>query len=148
MPKHFPVSGEVHGLPRVVRLPATIGHCKISSTAFHNNHTAIPRSPAERLTIQDVAVYRCQHWACSAHGVAFEHVTVTDIRGGGMATSFLWGCLFRHVVLRGWFGGVLFRWQVDHTDKVLSRRFLTANLAVYASIDWALDISESSFSIY
>jgi hypothetical protein len=78
----------------------------------------------------------------------FEDVTVTDIRGGGLATSVLYGCLYHHVVLRGWFGGVMFRWQVDQDDKAFSRRFLTANLTAYASMDWALDVSEASFSIY
>lgn len=148
MPRHFRVTGEVHSLPRAARLPATIGHRNFSNIAFHNNYTAIPQSPAERLTIRDVGVYRCQHWACSAYGVAFEDVTINDIRGGGLAMSFLWGCLFQHVVLRGWFGGVQFRWQVDPNDQLVSRRFLTANLTAYTSLDWALDISEASFSTY
>jgi hypothetical protein len=148
MPKYFPVAGEIHGLARVPKLPATIGGCKISNTTFHNNSSAIPTTPSKRLTIRDVGVYRCRHFACSAYGVLFEDVTVTDIRGGGRATSFLHGCVYSRVVLRGWIGGVLFRWFVDPNDNALSEAFLAANLQAYSSMDWALDISEASFSIY
>jgi hypothetical protein len=148
----FTVSQEITGLSRLShKLPATIGDCKISHTAFHNNSTAIPTDPAKRLTIRDVSIYRCQHWACYAYGVVFDNVTLMDVRGGGIgakAPSFLWGCVFSRVRIRGPLSGLWFRWKVDPDDDSLSRRFLWANIALYESIDWALDISEARFSIY
>jgi hypothetical protein len=148
----FTVAGEITGLGRArPKLPATIGNFKISHTAFHNNSTAIPTNPTARLTVRDVSIYRCKHWACHAYGVVFDNVTVTDVRGGGIggkATSFLWGCVFSHVRIRGALSGVWWRWKVDPDDDDLSRRFLWANLSRYESIDWALDISEARFSIY
>jgi hypothetical protein len=95
-----------------------------------------------------VTVYRCEHYACHAFGVAFENVTVHDIRGGGRAPSFLWGCVFSRVVLQGWISGLMFRWQVDLDDERYSRHFLQANLAYYQSVDWALDVSQARFSFY
>jgi hypothetical protein len=148
----FTANGEITGLGRSrPRLPSAVGNCKISHTAFHNNSTAIPTSPVARLTIRDVAMYRCHHWACYAYGVVFDSITVTDVRGGGVgakAPSFLWGCVLSHVRIRGAFSGVWWRWRVDPNDDGLSRRFLSANLAFYKSIDWALDITEARFSIY
>jgi hypothetical protein len=148
----FTVSQEITGLSRLShKLPATIGDFKISYTAIHNNSTAIPRDPAKRLTIRDVSIHRCQHWACSAYGVVFDNVALTDVRGGGVgakAPSFLWGCVFSRVRIRGPLSGLWFRWKVDPDDDSLSRRFLWANIALYESIDWALDISEARFSIY
>jgi hypothetical protein len=60
--------------------------------------------------------------------------------------SFLWGCVFSHVRLRGWISGILVRWQVDPNDLEFSKRFLAANLQMYRSIDWAIDITEAKFS--
>ena len=147
MTRHFPVTGEVTdlGFPR---LPATVGNCKIANTAFHNNSTPMPRKPDARLTIREVSVYRCQHWACSARGAVLDDISVTDLRGGGRAPSFLWGCVFSRVRLRGWISGLMWRWQLDLNDDTASRRFLWANLSMYNSIEWALDISEAQFSFY
>jgi hypothetical protein len=147
MPRHFPVTGEITDLG-CPRLPATVGHCKIADTAFHNNWTPMPCKPEERLTIRDVAVSRCAHWACSANGAVLDDITITDLRGGGRAPSFLWGCVYSRVRLRGWISGLMWRWQLDPNDDAKSRRFLQANLAMYESVEWALDITEARFSFY
>lgn len=146
-PKHFAVEGEITGL-HSLRGPAAVGNCKIARTSFHNNSTPVPLKPEDRLTIQDVAIYQCQHWACFARGVVFRDVSVTDIRGGGRAPSFLFGCAYIHVSLRGWISGVMMRWQVDFDNQQLSRRFLWANMTLYESIDWALNIEEANFSFF
>lgn len=104
------------------------------------------RRVGDRLTIRDVEVRQCQHWACSAYGAVFENVVVTDLRGGGRAPSFMWGCLFSRVTLRGWISGLLVRWQIDPEDDSLSREFLAANLSRYQTMDWALDITQAQFS--
>jgi hypothetical protein len=147
MPRHFPVSGEISGL-HVSALPTTIENCSIANTAFHNNSNVLPRRPNERLLIREIAIHRCEHFACYARGAIFEAVCVTDIRGGGMARSFLWGCAFHRTRLRGWISGVMFRWMVSPDDEVLSRQFLLANTKLHESFDWALDITEASFSFY
>ena|SRR5881394_368831 len=97
MPSAFPIRAEITGLKCPV-LPASVGNCKISNVAFHSNSAPQPKSPDKRLTIRDVAVYQCQHWVCDAHGVIFEDITITDIRGGGpgaMGRSYLWGACVR-----------------------------------------------------
>lgn len=91
---------------------------------------------------------RCAHWACSARGAMFEDVTLTDIRGGGRAPSFLWGCVFSRVTLRGWISGILFRQYVDPQDETANRVFSAANAELYQSINWALDIREAQFSFF
>ena len=147
MPRQFPVREEISGLVGPEG-PGIVGACSIGGTQFHNNSTKMPRSPERRLTIRDVSVNRCEHFACIARGVAFEDVKVTDIRGGGRALSFLWGCLYSRVALRGHIGGILVRWRVDPRDEEFSRTFLQANLSAYQHVDWALDISEAQFSYF
>ncbi len=145
MPSYFPVDGEVSGL-NVRGARSEIGNCSLRSIAFHNNHIGYPFSLNERSVIRDVSIHKCAHWACSAYGTLFEDVSVADIRGGGRAMSFLWGCVFSRVTLRGWISGVLVRWQVDSNDLEFSKRFLAKNLAIYRSIEWALDITQAQFS--
>jgi hypothetical protein len=147
MAKHFPVRGEVHGL-RPSNSTALLGNCSFSSISFHNNHVPRPSHPSRRVKVHDVAVFRCEHWACSAQGTIFEDVTVTDIRGGGRAMSFLWGCVFSRVILRGWISGILFRRNIDPEDQAANHAFAAANAEMYQTITWALDIREAQFSFF
>ena len=146
MPKHFPVSGSAWPAPRSAA-SATIGALHQNSStraAFHNNHTNSTVTGGAVDLIQDVAVYRCQHWRAQLmvwHSSSHSHrhpwrryghlipVGVpyfdTSCCGAGLAAFSL-------------------GWQVDHMDKVLSRRFLTANLAVYAPLSIGRSISLSS----
>jgi hypothetical protein len=148
MPRHFPVSGEISGL-HVSAFPTTLGNCSIANTTFHNNSNTTPRHPNDRLMIRDVSVNRCEHFACSARGVIFDSVSVTDIRGGALtARSFLWGCAYHHTTLRGWIAGIMFRWMISPDDEIVSLKFQLANTKLHESFDWALDITEASFSFY
>lgn len=133
VPKYFPVDGELSGL-RGFKAAAVVGNCSLRSLAFHDNGMPRPRRVGDRLTIRDVEVRQCQHWACSAYGAVFENVVVTDLRGGGRAPSFMWGCLFSRVTLRGWISGLLVRWQIDPEDDSLSREFLAASLSRYQTM--------------
>jgi len=80
--------------------------------------------------------------------VVFDGVLVENLRGGGMAPSFLWSCVFRHTTLAGWIGGLMWRWRMHTDDDEMALRLHAANQQFYETVDWALDISEADFSFY
>ena len=91
---------------------------------------------------------RIQHHANSAYGAFFDDIDVTDIRGGGRAWSYLWGCAYRHVILRGWIAGLTFKWQSHFSpqDHRVEKRYQKANQKLYEAVDWAIDVSEAKFT--
>lgn len=146
MPKYFPVEGETTGL-LAPDSGGLIEDVSLSNTSINNCHIPAPSRPARRTVVRRVKLYRIQHYSCYAHGALFEDVIVTDLRGGRRAPSFFFGCAFKNVVLRGWIGGFMVRSEVGvfHPPRII-RRYRKANLALYRSMDWALDITEAQFS--
>ena len=145
MPKRFPVEGELRDLRPGADI-AVAGHCELRSIAIHNSSLRLPTSPERRFTVREVVLQQCQHWGCSAHGTLFEDISITDFRAGIGAPSFLWGCLYSRVILKGWISGLVFDWQVDGADPALSRDFHAANLIGYRSVQCALDVCEARFA--
>ena len=146
MPRYFPVEGEISGL-YIASKRAVIEDVSLAGTAFNNCSIHPPRKPADRAVLRRITVGRVHHWACRACGALFDDVTVTDIRGGGRAPSFLWACAYHHVTLRGSIGGLMFRWQLNFKqDEGMSASYHEANLALYESMDWAIDVSEAKFT--
>jgi hypothetical protein len=142
MSRSFPVTGEISGL-KYAKPGSIVGNCRVSGTTFHNNHTARPRLPSDRVWIKDVTVHQCRHFACSAFGARFEDVLVQDVKGD---RSFLWGCTYSRVTFCGSIAGILFRWQVDPNDARLSREFLLESARYYQSVEWALDLRDAKFT--
>lgn len=144
VPAYFRVEGEIRSLHAADR-DVVAGHT-LSGIAFNNCFVRLARRPKHRTVLRNIRVERIHHWACYAHGAYFDDVTVTDIRGGGRAPSFLFGCVYRHVTLRGWIGGLVFKWKADLDDVRHADRYREANLEMYQTIDWALDISDARFT--
>lgn len=138
------MSQEVSGLRLKRGLSAS--NFSLTNTTIHNCFIEAPKSLAHRSVVRDVTIRQCQHFACSAIGAHFENVTVEDIRGGGRAMSFLWGCVYSNVLLKGWIGGLLHRWMLDPNDIPRSRELLTDNVCFYNDIDLALDIAGARFT--
>ncbi|MEL6449425.1 MAG: hypothetical protein AAFQ62_15940 [Pseudomonadota bacterium] len=124
------------------------GNVSVGRTTVHNNSTPVPSTVRDRVTVRDVSVFQCRHYACLAHGAIFEDVTVTDIKCVGNAPSFLWGCSYSRVSLRGYIGGLMFRWQCDLQDMRLSTEVAAAQSNEYAGVEWALDLTEADFSSF
>jgi hypothetical protein len=79
---------------------------------------------------------------CSVGGVVFDEVLVDGLQTDDLL--FIWGCAFRHVVLRGRVGRLLLSQLVSPLPeyRALAQAFLKANAEFYRNIDWALDLTE------
>jgi hypothetical protein len=147
VPKYFKVSGEISGL-QAAPYPCVVNGKAFANTTIDNAYAPPPAHPAKRLTLRDISLVRVRHFACSPHGVVFDTCSVENLRGGGMAPSFLMGCVFRRTTLAGWIGGVMWRWQVDFNDPNASQKIHAWNLKFYEGVDWALDITKADFSFH
>lgn len=98
--------------------------------------------PGLSLEVRDVVVERCSMDRCSSQSVFFEDVTVDTL---GMAQMHrLYGCVFKHVTLRGKIGPLMA--MGPHTSLTNRPEFIAGIVEMYSAVDWALDISEAIFS--
>ena len=144
MPRHFPVTQEVSGFRLLPGCSAS--GFSVTNATVHNCHVEPPKSLRNRSTISDIGIYRCEHFACSASAAIFHNVVVEDIRGGALGRTFLWGCVYSQVRLRGWIGGLLHRWMVDPNDQRMNREVLSDNRRLYEGIDLSLNLVEARFT--
>lgn len=97
--------------------------------------------PELTLKVRDVVVERCRIDRCSSQGVFFEDVTVDTLRMAQMHR--LYGCVFKHVTLRGKIGPIMA--MGPHASLVNRADHVAGMLDKYKRVDWALDISEAIF---
>lgn len=146
MPKYFPVQGEISGLS-ILTKGEVIENGSIWGTSLNNCSIHPPADPGDRAILRHISLTRIEHYANRAWGAFFDDITVTDIRSPGIIRTFMWGCAYRHVTLRGWIGGLMFRWQLHfRDDRRMEKRYQKANAKLYESMDWAIDVSEAKFT--
>lgn len=132
---------------------------------FDNCSVRQAEHPEHRTIFRRVVFKNCRVWACNLDDVILEDVMVDGLRtgsgGGRIYPLKVTGARFTHVTLRGNVGGIIIAeaWSwFDHRPlwrqafrrglppKTRDRLINEANRAHYASVDWALDISEANFS--
>lgn len=90
----------------------------------------------------------CVALGCSVGSAIIEDVAVDGFATPGRVPFFVRGAAFRHVALRGRFGGVTITGDARRPsmkgwdDLALRREIDDANATYYQGVDWALDISE------
>lgn len=144
MPRHFPVTQELSGLR--LKRGSTASNLSLANATVHNSYIEAPKSLKHRSVVRGATIRQCEFFSCNAAGALFEDVNVDDIRGGGRAMSFLWGCVYSNVQLKGWIGGVLHRWMLDPNDIPRSLELLPENARFYDNIELALDIAGARFT--
>ncbi len=79
------------------------------------------------------------------HAAVVEDCVVSNLKTHGLLQT--WGAVFKHVVLKGRLGRVMFSPYValGTASPAEQRAFDEANASFYARVDWALDISEGEF---
>jgi hypothetical protein len=106
--------------------------------------------PARRTYVRDVHARRCRFDRCGVGPAFFDEATIDGATIVGNLIIF--GAVFRHVTLRGPIRGNViynaeYEWSVMPTyDPRAAEAFREANTAHWASVDWALDISEARCS--
>ena len=101
-------------------------------------------APIERSIARQIRVTNCSVNAFTGIGAIFDDVVVDGLRTSHAPVN-LSGCAFRHVVMRGTIGSILFNRDRDFAARRGSRNgaFRRANEEFYQTVDWALDISEA-----
>lgn len=90
----------------------------------------------------------CVALGCAIGSAVIEDVLVDGLLTPGRVPFFIRGAAFRHVTLRGRFGGLTITGDARRPsmkgwdDADLRREIDAANATYYQSVDWALDISE------
>jgi hypothetical protein len=149
MSKFPPLRGEISSLyPR--QTPLLLSNLSIAHMSINNCDIPFERRPQRRARLSNISIFQCEHYANSAHGAFLHEVTLTDLRGSSKAPSYLRGCVYSRVTLRGRMGGLWFWHRVNchDDDPQLEAAYRAANDAEYRTIDWALDITEAKFGHY
>jgi hypothetical protein len=111
---------------------------------FEGGVLSLTRNPRLRTTVRNVSIRDC-----SVRGSTIGPAVIEDLLIDGLQTHTLlqtWGAAFRHVTLRGRVGRVVCSDLVEPATSLTQtqRAFDSANAAFYASVDWAIDITEAS----
>jgi hypothetical protein len=123
----------------------TFSDLEFRNCRFINCRISITKNPRRRSTIRDVRLIGCETRMCGIEAAIIEDAVVD-----GLKTNYplpIGGSVFKHVVLKGDIG----RLMIDSTvlpgklTEAEQEAFDEANAAYYASVDWALDISEARF---
>ena len=118
---------------------------EVRRCSFVGCAVSITRDPKRRSTVRNVKLIDCEQRGCAIDTAIIEDVLVDGLKTYGLLQT--WGAAFKHVTLRGKIGEVMISKAVaTGTAKPAEQRaFDEANAAFYATVDWALDISEGDF---
>lgn len=103
------------------------------------------KNPRKRSIIRNMAFYGCETRGCSIYPAIIEDVLVSSLKTHNLLQT--WGAVFKHVKLEGNLGNIMISPLVDvmNTNSRMQTTFDEANVKYYATVDWALDISEGRF---
>lgn len=119
--------------------------CSMESCCIAN-----PRTPETRSIIRRVRLSSCSVSGCFVNGLIIEDSHIENLKKTGRIPLFVWGSVFRHVVICGRIaGGIIVNscHQMDRFGGIDVSRWEQANLDYYRSCDWALDISKAVFTV-
>ena len=113
--------------------------------SFESCAISITRVPAYRSIVRNVKVIGCEVRGCAIDTAVIEDSVVDGLKTHNLLAS--WGAVFKHVVLKGRIGRIMIGPAVATGTATPQEQqaFDEANKTYYASVDWALDISEAEF---
>lgn len=117
--------------------------CSFESCGF-----SITDDPAHRSVARRLRFTKCAVGASAMHSGILDDVVVDGLKTRGLFLNH--GVVFRHVILTGRIGRVMFSPMVGGTRDepvrlAMQDAFDQANRRFYESVDWALDISGAEF---
>lgn len=106
---------------------------------------AIAEDPSHRPLIRNIVLERCKNRGCSLDGAIVENVIIKHLDTAN--TLITWGTVFRHVTFQGRIGTMLLNhlFSTQEHPRVPEAAWRRCNEEFYASVDWALDISQAEF---
>ncbi|MFI6284430.1 hypothetical protein ACIBCM_06680 [Streptomyces sp. NPDC051018] len=100
--------------------------------------------PEPPLVARNITATRCTLDNCSVAGVRFEDITIEHLTVRGW--PLIRGCVFSRVTLKGRIGPLVAATPLAPAGSELHPYATGAIVDAYASVDWALDISEAEFT--
>ena len=112
---------------------------------FVSSRISITRDPSRRSLVRRVRASKCEVTGCALETAIVEDVVIEDLKTHNPLAC--WGTVLNRVVLRGKIGRIMLNPAVATGTATPDeqRAFDEANAAYYASVEWALDISEAEF---
>ena len=112
---------------------------------FVNSAISLTKDISRRSVVRNVDLKNCAANGCDVGSAILENVNID-----GLATNdllIIWGATFNHVKLSGNIGKLKINPYAHHVDRTEATQgpFDAHRIALYNSIDWALDISEARF---
>jgi hypothetical protein len=136
-----------HGLtPRWLFSPRTIGDFEFRRCFFDNCNNFPASKPSRRQAYRNIVLTNCTNGACSLSTAIVENVTVNGLRTRHRRVFFTWATVFKHVVLKGKLNSMILNQVLRPGRDKKQKLWDEANREFYATVDWALDISEAEFT--
>jgi hypothetical protein len=131
------ISGKLNG-------NSTLKVGAIEHAMLGNCHVSPSDNPERRAHLFDGTLSGCKHDGCWVSGALIENVLVENLRSAGRLKTWLRGCVFSNVVLRGKISGVTWQRPVSD-DKEVNHLYDLDLHERYTTIDTALDVTEANF---
>lgn len=113
--------------------------------SFVSCRLSVTRSVADRSLVRNAKVVDCEVTGCAIETAIVEDSLVDGLKTHNVLAC--WGAVFKHVVLKGRIGDIMINPAVATGTASAQEQlaFDEANRVYYASVDWALDITEAEF---
>lgn len=123
----------------------TFSDLEFRNCRFVNCEISITKNPRRRSTFRNIRLIGCETRKCEVDAAIVEDVVVDSLKTNYLLR--IGGSVFKHVVLKGAMGRLMTEAAVlpGKLSSEEQEAFDEANAAYYATVDWALDISEASF---
>jgi len=102
--------------------------------------------PAKRALIQRALLHDCRISDCGIQRAVIEDTIVDNLQMEGRDPLMIWGCVFKHLVLRGQFGSININKPYTSSarrEEAIERGFAEADERYYNNVDWAIDIRDA-----
>jgi hypothetical protein len=113
---------------------------------FVSSVLSMTRDPRSRSTVRNVNLYQCEEIGCTLDAAIVEEVIVDGLKTSDLFQC--WGTVFNHTIIKGNIGRIMISPLIATAMAKPKEQaaFDEANAKYYATVDWALDISEARFS--
>lgn len=124
---------------------AIFSNLEFDQCDFQSSAISITLDPKRRSTIRNVRLINCELRGCTLWPAVLQGVTIDGLKTNGLFQA--WGAVFQQVVLKGKIERVMLSPVVapGQATPEQQRAFDAANEEFYATVDWALDISQAEF---
>jgi hypothetical protein len=116
----------------------------IEKSAFLSCHVKEGDAHSDRLRVKELSITNCKHDGCFISGAIIENSQIDNLTSSGRLGSWLRGCLFSSLIIKGRISGVEIR-ATPSENEHFNEKHKQESIIFYENVDLAIDISEASF---